>query len=158
MKNQGNIKMTLLTLIPGILLLFMSIAFMGMMGIKSSYFIFGALLLGLSIFLVISGIIFASRCVITNKVKLYGKESECVVTGYYQTRNRYRTFNFIKYRYKGESGRRYDSKVEVSLNNIGRCPIGTKLYCKVLGENCYVNGECLRFVSKNETKNDFKYL
>lgn len=145
MRNQGNLKMTLLTLLPSIVLLSIAIFTLKNLG-EYPHSLLGYFLLVFSIVLIIIGILFLIRYIITKRVQFKGKDSECTVIGFSQARSRYRTYHFLKVSYQGESGKSHVNKVEVSLYDLERYPVGTKLNCKVLGENCFVDRNWLTIV------------
>lgn len=149
MRNQGNIKMTLLTLMPSFILLAFAIFSIQKID-EYPYSLFSYGLLAFSVVLVIFGIIFLIRCFVNLRVQNKGKNSVCTVIGYSKSRNRYTSWNFLRVEYEGESGKVHHNKVEVSLNTISRCPVGTKISCKVLGEDCFVNGDWINIIKDSD--------
>lgn len=77
-----------------------------------------------------------------------GKKSACVVLDHSQEKSGHRRFYFLDLRYQVESGEWYTSKVECSFEDLQKYPSGTKIECKVLGENMYVNRYNLRVVEE----------
>ena len=150
MKNQGNLGMALRVFIPGLILVIIGLIIGSKMKFNQELLAVYIIFFALGGVFVILGIIFIANCIKTMKVNNYGKESICRVVGYHETRNRYRTFHFIVVEYTGESGRCFTNKVQVNLNTISRCPIGTKIYCKVLGDRCYVNGDAVRILANQD--------
>lgn len=151
MKNQKTKSDVIITFSLGVIALLFGLTmiiltYKGIINYEDNYNKILKLILGLiaTIFgtvALILGIFYIIRYKKTKNVIVKGKKSICTIYDYKVHRGRWRPSYYMWVSYKGESGKNYINKFFVPLDIINDYPKGTKIECKIYGDDCYVDKE-----------------
>ena len=96
----------------------------------------------------ISYFVYLFRYLKTKKVIENGKKGICIIKDYDHFGGRYRKSYFMIVSYQGESGLKWESKLQCDFECLTKYPKGTKIECLIYGDDCYVDIHNIKVVKE----------
>lgn len=116
--------------------------------------IFGFLLvLG---FALVMGIVFIRKGLIAKKVIARGRKGTCVVERFETRYTRYGQRILMYVSFKGDDGKKHVQADPINPMLLANVKQGTTLECKILGSNCYVDGDNPKIVDDAFMDEDYR--
>ena len=106
--------------------------------------------------MLVMGILFLRKGSIAKKVKAEGRKGTCVVERFETRYNRYGQRILMYVSFKGDDGKKHVQADVINPMLLASVKQGTALECKILGSNCYVDGDNPKIVDDTFMDEDYR--
>ena len=106
--------------------------------------------------MLVMGILFLRKGLIAKKVIAGGRKGTCVVERFETRYNRYGQRILMYVSFKGDDGKKHVQANVINPMLLASVKQGTALECKILGSNCYVDGDNPKIVDDAFMDEDYR--
>ena len=106
--------------------------------------------------MLVMGILFLRKGLIAKKVKAGGRKGTCVVERFETRYTRYGQRILMYVSFKGDDGKKHVQGEVINPMLLASVKQGTALECKILGSNCYVDGDNPKIVDDAFMDEDYR--